>query len=248
MSEFGTIDFVVFVIAIMLAYAVRGGAGFGGGMVAVPLLALVAPLHTVVPVVSALNMTSAIRQGFRDWRMVAWSEMRRILPFAIFGVVVGIWLLARVDPRPLRRIFGCFIVLYALYSLLAPGHKPDIPHRWLTLVAAVASTLAGIVGSLFGGAAGPVFVMYFSALRLEKDRFRASMTMLMLTLGTTRLFGFAAAGMYTRDVLTMILAGLPLMLLGGYVGGRIVRRLDQARFNRAVGYIILASGLLLILK
>ena len=248
MEDFGVIEGVIFTFGVILAFAVRGGAGFGGGVVAVPLLALAAPLPTVVPVTSALNLVSGLSQGFRDWRKVEWREMARILPFALAGVLIGIWMLASVDARALSRAFGAFIVLYAIYMLRSGGSVPRIPRRWLNPVAAVASFIGGFIGSIFGGAAGPVFAIYLAALQVEKDRFRATMTMLMLTLGGTRVIGFITAGMYTQKVLILLAAGIPLVFIGGYIGVRVVRRLDQARFNRGVGCVLLASGVILIVR
>ena len=106
MIDFSATQWVLFVFAVLVAFAVRGGAGFGGGVVAVPMLALIAPLQVVVPLTSALNTVAAIGQGFRDWRKVAWREMARILPSALVGVVVGIFFLANIDPKPLSREIG----------------------------------------------------------------------------------------------------------------------------------------------
>ena len=248
MDNFGAADYAIFVFAITLAFAVRGGAGFGGGVVVVPLLALIAPLQTVVPVTSALNTMAGITHGARDWRKVEWREISRILPFALAGLVFGIWLLARVDPRPLSQGFGVFVMLYAAYMLKSKGVVPGIPRRYLTPVAAVLSSIGGIIGSLFGGAAGPIFVMYLTSLQVPRDRFRATMTMLMLTLGSARIVGFLIADMYTRAVIIMLLAGIPLMLFGGWLGQRIVRRFDQQRFNTLVGIILFASGALLVFR
>ena len=65
---YGVLDYAIFVFAVLIAFAIRSGAGFGGGVVLVPLLALTAPLPTVVPAASALNIISGLSQGFRDWR------------------------------------------------------------------------------------------------------------------------------------------------------------------------------------
>lgn len=248
MDHFGVVEWAVFVFAVTLAFAVRGGAGFGGGVVIVPLLALIAPLQTVVPATSALNTLSGMTEGLRSWRRVEWREIARIMPFAITGVIAGVWLLTRIDPKPLSRFLGVFIMLYAAYMLKSKGVMPRIPNRYVTPLAAVLSIAAGVMGSLFGGAAGPLYAMYLSALNLARDHFRATMTMLMLTLGGTRIIGFLLAGMYTQKVLLLLLAGLPLMLLGGYLGARLVRRFDQQRFNTLVGCILLASGALLVFK
>jgi uncharacterized membrane protein YfcA len=245
---FGVIDYVIFVCAVMLAFAVRGGAGFGGGIVLAPLLALVAPLAVVVPVSSALNMISGVSQGVRDWRKVAWRDLLRIAPFSFAGVLLGIWLLTRIDAKPLSRAFGIFIVLYALYMLKSKGVMPTIARRWLYPLGAFLSLLAGTIGSLFGGAAGPLYVMYLSALRLERDVFRATITMIMLTMGSARVIGFLATGMYTQKVLTLLAIGLPLVLIGGWIGARVVARLDQDRFGRLVGMVLLVSGFILAVK
>jgi len=248
MDNLGAADYAIFVFAVTLGFAVRGGAGFGGGIVAVPLLALIAPLAAVVPCTAGLNTIASVLYGGANWRKVEWRELARIAPFAVAGAAIGIALLAHIDSRPLSRIFGVFIMAYAAYMLYSAGEMPDIPRRWLTPIAAVLSIIGGAIGSLFGGAAGPVFVMYLNALKIEKDRFRATLTMLMIALGFTRVTGYAVMGLYTTPVLTMVAIGIPLILLGGYLGDRVVRRFNQRRFNIAVGCVIFGSGILLILK
>ena len=247
-EDFGILENCIFAFGVMLAFAVRSGAGFGGGVVAVPVLALAAPLQMVVPVSSALNIISGLSQGVREWRKVEWREMRRILPFALAGVLIGIWLLAKVDPKPLSRAFGIFIIAYAIYMLRMGGRAPTIPYRWLMLVAAVASFLGGFIGSIFGGAAGPVFAIYLQSLHIEKDQFRATMTMLMLTLGGTRVAGFFLAGMYTGKVLMLLAWSIPLVFIGAYAGAHVVRRLDQRRFNLGIACVLLASGAILVVR
>jgi len=248
MDNLGAVDYAIFAFAVTLGFAVRGGAGFGGGIVAVPLLALIGPLAAVVPCTAGLNTIASVLYGGANWRKVEWRELARIAPFAVAGAAIGIALLAHIDSRPLSRIFGVFIMAYAAYMLYSAGEMPDIPWRWLTPIAAVLSVMGGAIGSLFGGAAGPVFVMYLNALKIEKNCFRATLTMLMIALGFTRVTGYAVMGLYTTPVLTMVAIGIPLMLLGGYLGDRVVRRFNQRRFNIAVGCVIFGSGILLILK
>lgn len=245
---FGVIDYAIFLSAVTIAFAVRGGAGFGGGVVLAPLLALVAPLNVVVPVSSLLNVIAGLSQGLNQWRLVAWRDLLRIAPYSLAGIFLGIWLLTRIDPKPLSKAFGIFIVCYALYMLYSRGAVPNIARRWLYPLGAFLSLAAGTIGSLFGGAAGPLYAMYLQALKLSRDGFRASITMIMLTMGTTRIVGFLATGMYTKKVLTMIAVALPLVLFGGWLGARVVARFDQARFGRLVGAVLLASGCILIFR
>jgi len=240
---------MLFCIAVVtVAFAVRGGAGFGGGAIAVPLLALVFPLQVTVPVVTVLNMLSSIGQGVTDWRHIAWREVWRIVPGSLVGVFLGLYLLTLFDPQPLARALGVFVVLYALYVMVFAGRTPQIPPRWMLPVAAVTSIAAGIIGSLFGGAAGPVYVIYLNSVRLARDAFRVTITTVMLIQGLTRIAGYATLGFYDGPVLMLLAAALPMVVIGSWLGARVVRRFDPVLFSRAVGVVLLVSGAALIFK
>lgn len=248
MERLGALQLVFCAVVVMVAFAVRGGAGFGGGAVAVPLLALVLPLPVTVPVVTVLNMLSSVGHGITDWRNIVWREIWRILPGSLLGVFAGIYLLTVFDPRPLARALGVFVVLYALYVMIFAGRKLEIPPRWMLPVAAVTSFAAGIVGSLFGGAAGPLYVIYLNAARLGKDAFRVTITTVMLFQGLTRIGGYAMLGLYDSHTLSLLAAALPVMVAGSWLGARVVRRFDAVLFSRAVGAVLLFSGAALIFK
>lgn len=235
-------------LVVTVAFAVRGGTGFGGGAIAVPLLALVFPVPVTVPVVTVLNMLSSVGHGIADWRHIVWRVIWRVLPGSLLGVFAGIYLLTLFDPQPLARALGVFVVVYAVYVMVFAARPVHVPARWLPAVAVLTSTSAGIIGSLFGGAAGPVYVIYLNALHLARDAFRVTITTIMLFQGLTRMAGYAALGLYDRHTLLLLAAALPMMLVGSLLGARVVRRFDPLWFNRAVGAVLLASGTALIFK
>lgn len=248
MDTLGPLQLVFCAFVVTLAFAVRGGAGFGGGAVAVPLLALVLPLQVAVPAVSVLNMLSSIGHGIRDWRKIVWPEILRLIPFTLLGVGIGLYLLARLDPKPLARALGAFVIVYAVYAMVTAGRTMSVPQRLLAPLGALMSSTAGFVGALFGGAAGPLYVIYLNALKLERDCFRVTITTIMLFQGLTRIGGYAGLGLFNSATLTVLVAALPMMLIGSYFGVRLIRHFDQAKFNRAVSCVLMVSGLALIIK
>lgn len=233
---------------VMVAFAVRGGTGFGGGAIAVPMLALVFPLPVTVPVVTVLNMFSSIGHGIADWRHIVWRAIWRVVPGSLIGVGIGLYMLGVFDPKPLGHALGVFVILYALYVLLLAGREVKVSPRWLPLVTVLTSTSAGFIGALFGGAAGPMYVIYLNALQLGRDAFRVTITSIMLFQGVTRLIGYAVMGLYDRHVLLLLAAALPVMMAGSWFGTRLIRRFDPAWFSRAVGVVLLASGGALLIK
>ena len=235
-------------LVVVVGFAVRGGAGFGGGVVAVPLLVVVLPLQLVVPVMTALNFMASAGHGVRNRRAIQWRDLVRLIPFALLGVGLGLYLFTVVDPRPLSRALGLFVILYAVYMLASAGRLPQVPERWLNPLAAAMGASAGLAGTLFGGTAGPLFVIYLNARRLAKDEFRATITAIMICMSLVRITGYASLGFLDFSGLKYLAAAIPLMWLGGYIGERLVRRIDQRRFERVLGAVLIVGGAALLLK
>jgi hypothetical protein len=136
-----------------------------------------------------------------------------------------------------------FILLYAIYSI--SGYLP----KWHTgqYWAAPAGLLGSIVGTLFG-TGGPFYVIYLQLRGLNKTSFRATIATIFLLDGASRIVGYTIAGFYTRDILMMMVVGLPLMLVAMFVGGRIHTDISQELFKKIIGYILIGSGMTLLLR
>ena len=66
---------------LFFAYLVRGVAGFGSALIAVPLLALTLPLTIVVPLVVFLDYLGSASQGINNRDKIHWQEILPLLPF-----------------------------------------------------------------------------------------------------------------------------------------------------------------------
>jgi uncharacterized protein len=242
------IDAAFCALVVVAAFAIRGTAGFGGGIVAVPMLALVLPLQQVVPLMTALTFLASAGQGVRGRRNIQWREVVRLVVFALPGVALGLYLFSVLDPRPLSRALGIFVMLYAVYAFAMAGRRPALAERWVYPLAAVVGFAAGLAGTLFGGAAGPIFVIYLGARTLDKNQFRTTMTAIMVCMAIVRLTGYASLGFLDATGLKYLAAAIPLMMIGSYLGERLVRHVEQRRFERVLGGILIVSGAVLVLK
>jgi uncharacterized protein len=92
------------------------------------------------------------------------------------------------------------------------------------------------------------FAIYFDAMRMTKEAFRASMTAILVALGVVRGLGYWAVGEYSRDVLVTVAIALPMMLVGIYIGNRIHTGISELAFRRLVSGALMVSGLALLLK
>ncbi len=229
-------------LVVFIAYLVRGVAGFGSGLIAVPLLALQFPLAVIVPVVVLLDYVGSASQGIKNCAHIAWREQLPLIPFTLMGVAEGILLLTAVTAAVLGKALGGFIIIYAVYQLL-----PLPVLHGSRLLAIPHGLLGGFIGTLFG-TGGPFYVIYFNLRHLPKSTFRATLAANFLIDGAIRLTAYATIGFFQPDVLLALIAALPLAVAGLYLGGRLQLDLSRDAFARVISILLIASGTILILK
>jgi len=200
------------------------------------------PLTFIVPVLGLLSYSGTVTQSFHLRRQVSWRDMLPLIPFSLLGIALAIWLLVNVDANSLVLALGVFVLMYAIYSLLSLS-VPAGSRRW----AIVAGLGGGVVGALFG-TGGPFYVVYLKLRQLNKNQFRATIAMTFLVDGGARMTGYALNGLFTAQVLWLVLTLLPVLFAGMYVGHHLHIRIDQKRFNQLVSVLLMVSGVMLIIK
>jgi uncharacterized protein len=233
---------LVVAVVLFAAYFVRGVAGFGSGLIAVPALSIVAPVPLVVPLVVLLDYLGSASQGLRNVDRIAWREQLVLIPFMLVGIGGGLRLLTALSSPVLGRALGGFVIVYAVYQLL-----PLPPLRGSRAFATVCGFFGGLVGTLFG-TGGPFYVIYFNLRGLEKTVFRATFAVNFLIDGGVRLAAYVIAGLLASHTLPLLALGLPFAAAGLYAGGRVQTRFSQQTFARVVSLLLVASGLTLLLK
>jgi len=234
-------------VIMVLAYAARGSTGFGAAA-AMPLLGLVIPLKVLIPAWTLIGLFAGITLLGRDRLHVAWREMAGLVPGTLVGIAIGLWIFKTLDPATLARSFGAAVLLYGLWSLwntFRPPGKWRVPGR---TAAAIAGIFGGAVGTTFGTMASLFYAIYFDAIRMTKEQFRASMSAALVALGIVRGLGYFAIDEFNRDVLTTVAVAVPMMLIGIFIGDRIYAGLSDLVFRRVVALALVVSGAALMIK
>lgn len=227
---------------LFLAYFVRGVAGFGSGLISVPLLVFVFPVQVVVPLVVFLDYVGSASQGIRNRHLIAWGEQLPLVPFTLLGVGAGLFLLKMMTSMILAQALGGFVILYAVYQLLP---LPEL--RGPRLFVVPCGFFGGFIGTLFG-TGGPFYVIYFGLRALEKSAFRATFAINFLIDGAIRLAAYASFGFLFRDVLLAMLAALPVVAAALWLGGRVHSDMSPKAYAKLISVLLLVSGVVLLLK
>jgi uncharacterized membrane protein YfcA len=222
----------------LLAATVLAVGGFGSALVAIPLLALVLPIKTVVPLVLLQDFLASLLLGIRLRGDIDRREVVRVVPSMLAGITAGVTLLVMVPARGMLFALGTLVVIYGVYTLARGGTPLRLSRRW--------AIPAGLAGGMVGGAmgvGGPIYVMYYSGRIEDPARLRASMSLTFLVSTGTRVALLAAAGLLLDVQLWGMLALMvPGMLAGLFLGQRIGRRLSRPRVMRLVAAMLVMSG------
>lgn len=243
--SFSSIEVLVILIVIFLAYLVRGIAGFGSGLIAVPFLATQLPIGLVVPLVVSLDYIASASQGLKNRVDIQWREVISLLPFSFIGIFLGVYLFKMVDGEVVKQALGAFILVYAIYSLICSNY--DIKKAGSKLWLMPAGSLGGCIGTIFG-AGGPFYIIYLKHRALTKTQLKATFAIIFLIDGAGRLIGYFLSDMLDKTYLLVLILMLPCMFIALFIGGKIHLKLSQEVFQRAISVLLVISGLVLLLK
>lgn len=225
-------------LVVLAAYFIRGISGFGSGLIAVPLLALFLPLTFVVPMILITDFSAALALGAHTRRHARWEEIRPLLPFSLIGIGAGVTLLVNLPKPPLLAALGVFVLAFGVRTVLNLHGTRTLSRRW----AAPAGLLGGMIGALFG-TGGPPYVIYLNHRLRDKGELRATFSGLFILEGGLRIAAFVMAGLFLDiKLLFAILAALPLVALGLFLGNRVHIGLAPAQMQRLLGALLLVSG------
>jgi len=231
------------VLFLIVAYFIRGIAGFGSGLIAIPLLAMMLPVTLVVPVIGLLDYLASMTHGTSNRHAIAWRDILPLLPFSFIGVAAALYLLKTTDALVLRKVLGGFVTVYGVYSLIYAGPSRQGTRWW----AIPAGGFGGLVGTLFG-TGGPFYVIYLRLRGLDMTAFRATVATIFFIDGGARIVGYFASGFYTRQTMLTFAMAIPIMLVALYAGGKVHTTISPRTFQRAIGLLLVVSGLSLLLR
>ena len=239
-----SLDILIFApLIVFIAYVIFGISGFGSTLIAVPLLAHLLPLQSVIPMVVLLDCVSAISMGLKLRADVWKSEFMPMLPFLLVGLLMGAFVLLRVPTQWLLLVLGGFVLVFGAHYLANRKSRIHLP-RW---VVAPLGLFAGTTSSALG-IGGPLYVFYFTARGATPEQIRATIPAVFSFTTVARIAIFVSVGLFNVQILTAAAALLPVMALGLWCGHRLHGRLTREQAIRIIGGLLLLSGASLVVR
>lgn len=239
------VSYAVAALAVVILGLSKGGFA-GVGMISTPMLALaIGPVRAAGLIFPILIIQDAVAVWFykREWN-------RRIVATMVPGAVIGIWLayaLASTVPEWIVEIsLGLISLIFATRQLvlsLTAAHSPPLPAS--KILGVLSGAGAGFT-SMIAHAGTPPFQLYVMPQKLSRDLYIGTSVVFFAALNLLKLPAFAMLGQLSTQNLVPALAFAPLAIASSWLGVHLVRRVDVARFNLIITWILVAVSIALI--
>lgn len=222
----------VLIPAALLASAVSGVLGMGGGVILLAIMATVLDPAVVVPIHGVVQMASNFTRSLALLRDVSWGLVARYVPLMIAGAWLGIQLY-RVAGQPwFRPAVGAFLAASLLWDRFKP-RRLRAP-RWVFFPAGLGGGFLTVVV----GATGPYLAAFFLRDDLERRQVVATKAAIQTFGHFLKIPAFLSIGFRYQDHAGTILPLLACVIVGTIAGTQLLRRLSEDVFRRVFRIVL----------
>jgi len=231
-------------LAAFVTGFLRGSVGGGIGLALTPVLSLVLPAQSALGLTGfLLNLADPIilRYYWRQWDA---RQLRLILPTALLGILIGVWLISGMPDLRLRKVIGAAALALALLQLLFMRAKIHVGHHW-----GVSSGVGVMIGiaSAVANSGGVIIGPYLAGLGLSNAAVVATGTGALVTANCLKVVSFWRIGFLTWEMVGLSVLASPLLYLGSWVGWRLNAYLPRRWFGLALIAIAIVGSVKLLL-
>ena len=237
-------DPVIFLVTSMAAGALAflsSVAGFGGGVLLLPVLVALFGVQVAVPVLTLAQLSSNASRTWLNRREIRAGLVWRFVVGAAPFVALGAALLTSAPLAPLKRLLGIFLIALVVWRRVRPASKRRPCDRTFFAVGAASG-----LGSALLGSVGPLTAPFFLAYGLVRGAYIGTEAASALALHLTKVAAYGAGDLLSLRVLALGAALTPATLAGAWLGKRATDQLSPAVFVRLVEAGLLVAGVLLL--
>lgn len=237
------VEVSLLVVAAMLASTIAAVTGTGGGVILLPVMTLFFGVREAVPMYAVAQLIGnvsrvVLNRGEIRLNVVGWFMLGAV-PMGVLGAIV----FARTPEAGLVRLLGGFLLVCVIVRHARAKQLREFSPKWFAPIGGVFAFVSALLGS-----AGPFLAPFFVSYGLVKGAYIGTEALATVTMHLSKLPTYYATGTLSR---TAVIAGLslgPVMIMGSYIGKRIVDRIPGQVFAIMIDAIVVAFGVLFLVR
>jgi len=215
----------------------------GVGILAIPLTAMILPAKASTGIILPNLIAGDIFAVSYYKRKAIWKYILRLLPFASIGIIIGYFLMGKINDKQLSKFIG--IVILVIFLLNWWWNKKEINFPQKIYFAIIMGLFAGIT-TMMANAAGPILIIYLLAMKLPKTEFVGTGAWYFFILNWFKVPFSVNLGLININSLKINLLLLPGICIGAISGIFFLKKIPQKIFNQIVQVLAIISALKLI--
>ncbi|MFA9555769.1 sulfite exporter TauE/SafE family protein [Evansella sp. AB-rgal1] len=248
MLELQWFEIVMVILCAMLIGVSKTGIPTLGILV-VATMATIFPARESIGIVLPMLIAADIIAVTYYRRSVDWKTLLKLIPWVLGGIIAGFILLYTIEAsRPIEIILGLLVLI--LIGVQVSRERWGA--KWLESMpttkwfVGVMGTLAGFT-TMIGNAAGPIMAIFLIAIALPKEKFIGTGAWFFLSVNLIKVPMYISLGLITIGTITFNACLIPAILVGTYLGIKLLPRIPQKHFNTIILILATIGGLRLLL-
>ena len=195
-------------------------------MIAVPILAIIFGGKNSSGIMLPILIMADVFGTTYYRKHAEWPHLKRLLPPAILGVLLGTYIGRPIPDTTFKVIMGVIILISIVILIWLELSK----NRWVPKGRWFGITMGILVGftTMVGNLAGSVMALYLLANDMKKNKFIGTAAWFFIILNILKV-PFHVFSWHTIDSNTLLLdlTLLPAIALGAFLGIKIVKQLNE---------------------
>ncbi len=219
-------------------------AGFGYGLIAVPLLALILPVKLAVAIQFPLTFPLFFINTYRYGHQINWTEIKPFFLGAAIAVLFGAFSFHWFSEIVMKRTLAMFTVISILTARCSMGEK--FLHRMAGTFPG--GTFLGVLSGWFMGAytaGGPPAVIYAAAKFPDTEKAKGMLSVYFLLVGLVLVVLFLFNGMLSLNTLEQSVLHFPVVIFGFLLGDIFQKKVSRKGYMRGVHLLLFLAATLL---
>lgn len=233
--------------ALILSAFTFSFAGFGFGLVAVPLLALVMPVKDAVAIQLPFSVFLVVVNSARYGKSIRWNELKPLFIGSAAAIPAGVFSLNIIPDTIMKRALALFVVLVILFERKSKGQGK---------VGDFAKTgpggmILGMISGWFIGAyttGGPPAVIYATARFPEPRNAKGAMGLYFLATDVLIVLLFSMTGLLTLELFFQAMQYTPAVLGGFLAGSYFFKNITSRTYLVGVHVLLFMAAVMLCVK
>jgi len=231
-------DYLLLAFAALIGSTLAGVTGFGGAAILLPVLIHQFGARHAIPILTVAQLIGNGSRVYFHRKELDWKVIGHFAIAAVPGALIGGYVFSRVSNPILMRMMGGFLIATVAWRWTGFSKMTKMPLKGFVGVGLGFSFLSALVGSV-----GPFIVPFFLSYGLVKGAFISTEAMCTVVMHIFKLIAYKQGSVLTTHAVLIGLALGPLMVMGSWLGKKLIHRMPEKVFVVLVELTLVAAGL-----